>query len=1435
MSLIAWYPLNGNLKNNCVGPNLTTNYMYGDVNKDGLVNDKDIDELYNVLSDTNTDSISKILGDVNGDGKTNVKDYNILSKYLNNDRQIDINNRIRQASNIVRKEPIWVDGKTGKAYSNITEISAWANIDKIKGTKILSISFWFKADKISQFEDILGFETYKTTDKSYGYLRAETNYAGSNKLIHWFNNKHLSNDDGLLIDNSPDDAALGKWVHVTSIFEEDKATMYINGKQTYSRTYPNSHDNIEFTGYFYISNDKHDNHSGASGDFRVCNVKIYNHVLSKKEILEDYKQPILHYTFENPYVTETINISHKVIVHDNHSGKVTLGSDSTGKYMNRTDMTLWSGIGIDVGSLLIKPGRYYTWSMEVMPIKDIEYVIDGNGECSNSSHASSNDIHFDIIRGYSHLNHKLDGSDTLPKGKLEAYKWTRIYFTVKVKQDCTNPNLFHMFVPYIPSGDSSVKVYYRNSQLEERMYDSPYVLSGRNPLTIKDNSGMGNNGTQVYQRIEIPIVKSGLSANTSQGSIKYDSTNNTYTITGFNSANNQCFCLGKIKYNSSYHYISSVCSYEFDITLKDLVMVSGKTLSDGEIDSQIQGLTHFKDGTSSWIGSPTSVMSLSKRLGNGKISNATFHICTEKQVTAKEAVTNVDYYDFGLRLNYIKSGTIIISNLHAYYDNLDTSKLTITDKSVIGSHSLYLNGKNYINCGVVTPSLMDELTASIWLYRDDWTTKPMLPLYSSFFGVRDNGGFAIGPSRNIANLHFEVYYNSVGYLYPNDIDMTKLSAGWHLITGVADKNRVALYLDGKLYNENIHNKNAQINMLPNNNSTIARMPIYVGAELDGWGVSPVLRTVKDYYMDDVRLYATALNDKDIKALYNVRARIDNKSNLYCNQLVETKSENLVDYSVIEPGTYGGVTWSANYNKQNDEFTMTIAGNTATTAGQQGPYFRGYEKYGPNHRPIANEKYRLEMWFKLPKSGNWLIGSEVLPIKIKTYEAGKWYYIEQEGNASDSVNAIIFYFYTAILEANDKIIIKDLRFYRLYDTENQTQEITKKGQFKTFQIDETSTDKLISYKTINKYNATWLQVFHHNTNNNTVWFKDESEALNCDSRYKFSILDQLEGFRGSDSKFEFLLEYPQDLPNQYNRWKQTDNPATTLEANNSTYGTPANGYEVIHVDWTSKGWGGLLKSKNVNNAARTLIDGSTNHANWYYSIGCYNNHATDWKDKMLGPDGSTGMKEVNLYVRLDEKYMGATIVDKYGAEWLEVFYHDNNNCKIFFNNQTEALHTNSQYKFSILDQLEKFRGNDGKFEFLLEYPTDIPGKYNRWKQTDNPVKVTVNNTYASGYEAIHVDWPDNNWGGLLRDTSSNYTLLKGSIVNTDNWFFAIGAIKAWGSSYKGVPGPYPGASGYSNPNGIVHDIHLYVRIDNLEDNDNFKIYNRKTKTNEIIEI
>lgn len=1247
MSLVAWYPLNGNLKNNCVGPNLTTNYMYGDVNKDGLVNDKDLDELHNVLVETNTDSISKTLGDVDGNGKTNSRDYLILSKYLNNDRQIDLSNRVRQASNIVRKEPIWVDGKTGKAYSNTTEIPAWANIDKIKGTKILSISFWFKANKISQFEDILGFETYKTTDKSYRYLRAETNYAGSDKLIHWFNNDHLSNSDGLLIDNSPDDAALGKWIHVTSIFEEDKATMYINGKRTYSRTYPNSHDDIEFTGYFYISNDGHDNHSGASGDFRVCNVKIYNHVLSKKEILEDYKQPILHYTFENPYVMETTNIPHKLIIHDNSKGEATLGSDSTGNYVNKTGMTHWSGIGIDAGGLLIKPGRYYTWSMEVMSIKDIEYVIDGNITCYNSSHEGNDGQHFDIIRGYSHLNHKLDGSDTLPKGKLEAYKWTKIYFTVKVKQDCTNPYISHTFVPFIPSGDSSVKVYYRNSQLEERINESPYASSGsKKALTIKDNSGMGNNGTQVYQRIELPLTpktQTTCSTLTKYGGVSntYNSTNKTYTLNNFINTENAVCLLATMKYNNLYHYVGSVVSYEFDMTLKDIVTVSGVTP-----EVRIQGPTILKDDTFKWDSNPVSAIFFTSRLNN--LKNGTYHVYIEK--TIENVASNIDYYELGMRFDGIKSGTFTVSNLHAYYQNLETSKLTIADKSVIGSHSAYFNGKNYIDCGLVTPLEIDEMTLSCWAYRDDWTTLPTDgPAGSALISSVNAGGFGFKIEKCVQesinkSINFVLFYKDAGYLehvksYGMAIDYTKLSSGWHLITGVATRNKATLYIDGEKVRECIHNLNKSIYNYDTVNKK--RNNLLVGAECEVATKPPAAVGV---YIDDVRLYATALDDKDVKALYNVRTRIDNKSNLYCNQLIETKSKNLMsDLSKITDFGVFGCNCKINYDTNNRILTFTLISNSKNS--YVGPYILN-KYYGG--KLITNKTYRYSIYVKFSKSGTWKVGEERIINDSSSpfhngqkYEAGKWYKIENEGVATATQVNFIFYYCSGLLETGDKIEIRDFKMYRLYDTDNYTQEITKKGQFKTFELNELYVDNT-NYEgatIVDKHNAEWLEVFYHkviDSSGNIVLYSNLDEAMLTNSEYKYSILLHLEKFRNKQGNFEFLLEYPDDLPNEYNRWVQTDNPVTVTE---NITGDPydAKGYKPIHIDWNSNvtnspvhnTFSGLLRSSQTKD---TLIDGSIGHGNWHIAIGVIK----QWMDGIPGPYSAKAIKgRVSLYVRIDD--------------------------------------------------------------------------------------------------------------------------------------------------------------------------------------------------------
>lgn len=1021
------------------------------------------------------------------------------------------------------------------------------------------------------------------------------------------------------------------WNHVCVAHDLQKEYVYVNGELIHTKNWDS---NGIFT--FDVTTPIIWNNTGGD-NFRMCDFRIYDTCLSKAEIKEIAKGKMLHYSFENPYAMETTNISHKLIIHDNSKGEATLGSDSTGNYVNKTGMTYWSGIGIDAGGLLIKPGRYYTWSMEVMSIKDIEYVIDGNITCYNSSHEGNDGQHFDIIRGYSHLNHKLDGSDTLPKGKLEAYKWTKIYFTVKVKQDCTNPYISHTFVPFIPSGDSSVKVYYRNSQLEERINESPYATNGkRNPLTIKDNSGMGNNGTQVYQRIELPLTpktQTTCSTLTKYGGVTntYNSTNKTYTLNNFVNTDNAVCLLATMKYNNSYHYVGSVISYEFDITLKDIVTVSGVTP-----EVRIQGPTILKDDTFKWDSNPVSAIFFTSRLNN--LKNGTYHVYIEK--TIENVASNIDYYELGIRFDGIKSGTFTVSNLHAYYQNLETSKLTIADKSVIGSHSAYFNGKNYIDCGLVTPLEIDEMTLSCWAYRDDWTTLPTDgPAGSALISSVNAGGFGFKIEKCVQesinkSINFVLFYKDAGYLehvksYGMAIDYTKLSSGWHLITGVATRNKATLYIDGEKVRECIHNLNKPIYNYDTVNKK--RNNLLVGAECDVATKPPAAVGV---YIDDVRLYATALDDKDVKALYNVRTKVDNKSNLYCNQLVETKSKNMmkpmdkIDLNTIYKFySTGTVTYSNGIIKY-----LVSSGSTNTNSGM---YVNNVNYGGPL---LDNVKYRCEFYVRISKRAVYLLGEERLGFVRKTLESGKWYYIKQEAKATNSSRNLIVYNESKNLTNGDTIEIRDIKIERLYNTEDYTQEITKKGQFKTFELNEILTNNSDSYnaKIVNKYNARWLQVFHHNTNNNTVWFKNETEALHCNSIYKFSILDQLEYFRNKDGNFEFLLEYPIDFPNKYNRWIQSDNPATTIE-NNTSSGSPATGYTAIHIDWTDNLWGGLLKGNYSGKFC--FIDGTTNHGNWHYAIGCYDNtNNTEcleiWRTKMPGPNSSPAT-EVNLYVRIDD--------------------------------------------------------------------------------------------------------------------------------------------------------------------------------------------------------
>lgn len=166
-------------------------------------------------------------------------------------------------------------------------------------------------------------------------------------------------------------------------------------------------------------------------------------------------------------------------------------------------------------------------------------------------------------------------------------------------------------------------------------------------------------------------------------------------------------------------------------------------------------------------------------------------------------------------------------------------------------------------------------------------------------------------------------------------------------------------------------------------------------------------------------------------------------------------------------------------------------------------------------------------------------------------------------------------------------------------------------------------------------------------------------------------------------------------------------------------------------------------------------------------------------------------------------------------WARIFYH---NCKegtVLFDSIAECRNVQTADKYSRLYLLEDdtYKIN-GKFEFMLCYPDESSSQYNRWKQTNAPqnefVTVTASGTdYAAGYEAVHIDWTDNYWGGMTRQNSDATTItdtwLSGSVGHS-NWFYALGAIESW---EEGIP-----SSNSLSHNSTFGEVELWVRIDTI---------------------
>ncbi len=162
-------------------------------------------------------------------------------------------------------------------------------------------------------------------------------------------------------------------------------------------------------------------------------------------------------------------------------------------------------------------------------------------------------------------------------------------------------------------------------------------------------------------------------------------------------------------------------------------------------------------------------------------------------------------------------------------------------------------------------------------------------------------------------------------------------------------------------------------------------------------------------------------------------------------------------------------------------------------------------------------------------------------------------------------------------------------------------------------------------------AEWAKVFEHNNHGGTVLFTSLTECLKSNTPDKNSKLYLLDYLKNTDNKYEFLLQYPDDVSNQYNRWIQNNNPCNEFVPTTTAGDGTADGYTAVHIDWNGHYWGGLtrhIQTVTETNFGSCYLSGSVGHTNWFFAIGARNKHGAGI------PSYDSTANRVQLWVRID---------------------------------------------------------------------------------------------------------------------------------------------------------------------------------------------------------
>lgn len=161
------------------------------------------------------------------------------------------------------------------------------------------------------------------------------------------------------------------------------------------------------------------------------------------------------------------------------------------------------------------------------------------------------------------------------------------------------------------------------------------------------------------------------------------------------------------------------------------------------------------------------------------------------------------------------------------------------------------------------PQYQEAMTINLWAYSSNWSNTTKLFSCTESGGWNTEGGnsgyirFPIYVATNAAQTSYAYKYNS------QELKISDLSAGWHMLTFIYNSTGNKVYVDGQLHSSYAftsygirYNTNARLFLGCEANTASPYTPYFNGK------------------LSDFRIYATVLSAEDVLSLYNNGAYID---------------------------------------------------------------------------------------------------------------------------------------------------------------------------------------------------------------------------------------------------------------------------------------------------------------------------------------------------------------------------------------------------------------------------------------------------------------------------------------------------------------------------------------------------------------------------------